>query len=135
MKVYLCVDNTGGMMFNNRRQSRDKEVIKDILNDSTGNLFIGKYSESLFLENENAYTISDDMLNQAGPDDSCFVENLSLKNFLDKTSELVIYCWNRDYPTDFYLDFNPESEGFKLVSQIEFTGSSHEKITKFVYNK
>ena len=31
MTVIVCLDNANGMMFNHRRQSRDANVVKDIL--------------------------------------------------------------------------------------------------------
>ena len=30
MKVIVCVDDNNGMMFNNRRQSRDEKVIEKV---------------------------------------------------------------------------------------------------------
>ena len=40
MTVIVCLDNANGMMFNHRRQSRDANVVKDIL----------KISVKLFLD-------------------------------------------------------------------------------------
>ena len=31
MKIFICLDDNNGMMFNGRRQSRDEAVVKDIL--------------------------------------------------------------------------------------------------------
>ena len=30
MKVIVCIDDNGGMLFNKRRQSRDRKVLEDI---------------------------------------------------------------------------------------------------------
>ena len=62
-----------------------------------------------------------------------FVENFSVKPFLSKADILVIYWWNRRYPGDFFLDFLPEEEGFCSVSKYDFSGKSHEKITKEIF--
>ena len=49
MTVIVCLDNANGMMFNHRRQSRDANVIKDILKTINGaSLLIAPYSASLF---------------------------------------------------------------------------------------
>ena len=31
MKIIVCLDDNNGMLFNNRRQSRDKTVVEDII--------------------------------------------------------------------------------------------------------
>gem|GEM_PF-5722604 len=31
MDVFVCLDDRNGMLFNHRRQSRDREVIRDVL--------------------------------------------------------------------------------------------------------
>ena len=36
MTVIVCLDNANGMMFNHRRQSRDANVVKDILKTING---------------------------------------------------------------------------------------------------
>ena len=49
MKIILCIDERRGMMFNQRRQSRDRVLIDDMLayiGDET--LCISPYSSSLF---------------------------------------------------------------------------------------
>lgn len=41
MTVIVCLDNANGMMFNHRRQSRDANVVKDILKTINGaSLFV-----------------------------------------------------------------------------------------------
>lgn len=36
MTVIVCLDNANGMLFNHRRQSRDANVVKDILKTING---------------------------------------------------------------------------------------------------
>lgn len=49
MKLIICVDVDNGMTFNDRRQSRDREVIKDIVRYvGDGRIIISEYSEKLF---------------------------------------------------------------------------------------
>lgn len=133
MTVIVCLDNANGMMFNHRRQSRDANVVKDILKTINGaSLLIAPYSESLFSQAECSVSISESFLADADAKDYCFVENKSVAEFKEKISRLVIYKWNRDYPADFYFDIDYASD-YKLETTLDFGGTSHEKITKEVY--
>lgn len=137
MKVIVCVDDNNGMMFNNRRQSRDRILIEDIVKNVVGgNLLMVPYSETLFEDSDiEAFFLSEYILEEADPEDYCFIENKPLLPHIDRIDELIIYRWNRKYPADMYLDINPLEHSFKLVSTLEFAGSSHEKITKEVYKR
>lgn len=44
MTVIVCLDNANGMMFNHRRQSRDANVVKDILKTINGASLYGYIS-------------------------------------------------------------------------------------------
>ncbi len=131
MKIALCVDNNGGMLFNNRRQSRDRILIEDLLNTAQGKVRISPFSADLF--DESKVICSDDFLEIADENDVCFVEDCELSCFNDKISQVILYCWNRDYPSDFSTDIDLDK--FKLKSSVEFVGSSHDKITKEIYIK
>ena len=49
MHVIVCLDNQNGMLFNRRRQSRDRAVIVDILQNLEGRLLkVRKFSEDIF---------------------------------------------------------------------------------------
>ena len=129
MNIALCVDDDMGMLFNSRRQSRDRELIKDFAETVGENkIFIAPYSEILFQE----YNVTTDkkMLDVAGENDFCFVEKENILPFSSKINKLIIYKWNRKYPSDFTFLM---PEGFKLAETYDFKGSSHEKITKEVY--
>ena len=131
MKVIVCIDDDCGMMFNNRRQSRDRGLVEDVIKMTDGeNLYIDAYSELLFADFAGKYTVDADMLKNAGESDYCFVENKSLGEHLDSIDEIIIYRWNRRYPSDVKLDVVPEKCGFELRETVEFAGYSHEKITK-----
>ena len=80
MTVIVCLDNANGMMFNHRRQSRDANVVKDILKTINGaSLLIAPYSEPLFSQAECSVSVSDSFLIDAGAEDYCFVENTSVQ--------------------------------------------------------
>ena len=133
MTVFVCVDDNGGMMFNHRRQSRDRILIADLIRTKTGRLCMESESEILFQKSDAEYTVCGDVLNQTGHGNSCFVENKSIAAHCNQISTLVIYRWNRVYPADFHLDVEPKENLFQLQSCTEFEGSSHEKITKEVW--
>lgn len=137
MKIIVCVDDNNGMMFNNRRQSRDRVLIRDVVeNLDGGNLLMTPYSENLFADSGvDAFFMSEYVLDEADPEDYCFIENKALKPYADQIDELIIYRWNRTYPADMHLDIDPEVLSLKLVSTTEFAGSSHKKITKELYKK
>ena len=55
MKLIVCLDERKGMMFNNRRQSRDRVLIDNMIKMvGDDKLYIAPYSESLF-ENKEIY--------------------------------------------------------------------------------
>ena len=134
MIVILCLDDKKGMMFNNRRQSKDKFVIQDILKLVDGKkLFISSYSESLFQGLESKLIIDDNFLNNAAEEDYCFVENNNLKDFSEKIEKIIVYKWNRIYPSDLKLEITIQD--WNLIGRFEFVGNSHDKITREVYVK
>ena len=129
MTLFVCLDDNGGMMFGGRRQSRDRVQIEDMLSLCTEKLSITPFSESLFKDHVEKISVSSDIL--AGG--SWFIEDGRQINDISKVSKLVIYKWNRVYPADVKFSFNIEAEGFELAETFEFTGSSHENITRETY--
>lgn len=123
-------------MFNNRRQSRDRVLIEDVIRMTDGSrLYIDDYSRTLFADFEGRYTVEPNMLTVASDNDFCFVENKRLGESIDNISEIVLYRWNRKYPSDLKLDIDLAAEGFSSVEVSEFAGYSHDKITKEVFRR
>ena len=135
MIVYVCTDDRNGMMFNNRRQSRDREVVNDMISSAETPIYINQYSEILFRGTGADYIISESCLEAAGHGDVCFVENETLNPFLYKIEKIVLYKWNRKYPADFFFDIDLSAEEFRQISTREFAGYSHEVITKEVWER
>ena len=136
MTVIVCVDDVGGMTFNKRRQSRDVEVCKDIIRSLDGKeLYCSPYSKILFDEVGGKVVYVDDPLASAAEDGFCFIEDKSVCEYTEKITALIIYKWNKKYPSDKKLDISPVKAGFKLKGTYEFKGKSHEKITKEVYRR
>ena len=136
MKIIVCLDDYGGMLFNFRRQSRDRVLISDVMSNlGSQKLYITEFSEILFSEYEGKYEIVKDFSNLTDENCVCFVENVDVSPFIDSISEVTVYNWNRVYPRDFVFDINLEKEGFSLMSSHEFKGYSHENIRKEVYKR
>ena len=57
MEIIICLDNNKGMLFNNRRQSRDSKVLEDIKNGLEDRLTIFPFSEKLIKGSEIPYEI------------------------------------------------------------------------------
>ena len=139
MKIIVCVDNEYGMMFNNRRQSRDREVIHDIIHNIEGVLWIGEYSKELFVDflddadKSVEIRVDNDMLNKAKDEDWCFVEDISLTGHEDYVSEVIMYNWNKLYPADRYM--NIDMDKFNMIDSKEIKGFSHDIILRNVYVK
>lgn len=130
MILIVCIDDRNGMAFNHRRQSRDRVLADRIASLTMGKkLWIEPYSQKLF-SGGNA-VVSDDYLTAAGTDDYCFVERDDVTPYEDKIRKIIVFRWNRVYPSD--LRFGIDLTAWQLVYFEEFPGSSHEKITMEVY--
>ena len=132
MKIFVCVDDGMGTMFNHRRQSRDRVLCADLVREVRGELLCTPYSARL-LEEYTKPRVSASPLSDADEEDSVFVEGEALLPYFDKIDTLVLYRWNRRYPSD--CTFDLPLEKFTLVSSLEMEGYSHEKITKEIYRK
>lgn len=132
MKIILCIDERRGMMFNHRRQSRDRVLIDDMLAYIKNTpLCISPYSSQLFEGKKNVHVIK----SFANVDSLayCFIEDADPCAFAEQVDEIVLYHWNRHYPADRY--FQMDLCNFTLTDTVEFVGSSHEKITREVWKK
>ena len=136
MRVAVCLDDKGGMMFNRRRQSRDRTVVADVMASAEdGVLYLAPYSEKLFAEAGASFVADEQFLAMAGEGDLCFVEDRPLTPYADRIGEVTVYRWNRSYPTDVFFDLDLSALGFRLRERTEWQGYSHEKITKEIFVK
>ena len=132
IKVAVTLDSEGGVAFNKRRQSRDRNLIADLCEKSDGYVYVSHYSAPLFSKFEDKIRIVDRPLADCPDGELAFVECENLTEHAEEISELTLYLWNRDYPSDVKLGIDLEAS-FALVSEYEFVGSSHERITKKTY--
>lgn len=132
MNIIACIDDNKGQLFNGRRQSRDIQVTSKIFEIVDGkNLLINSFSEKLF---EEKAIVKEDFLDSAGEEDFCFVENISVSEYIQKINKVYLFKWNRKYPSDFTFDLELETH-FHLASIEEFKGNSHELVTLEVWEK
>ncbi len=134
MRIIACIDDNGGMLFNKRRISSDKAVLEriiDLLGDNM--LYLNEYSAKLFADKIDKLKVSDGFLNEAGENDYCFVENVDVTEHIRAANQVIIYNWNRQYPSDFKFPKDIVLNGKMCISTTEFTGNSHETITEEIY--
>lgn len=131
MIYIVCVDDNFGLSFNRRRQSQDKVLRKRILSLSADSvLWLSTYTAKQFTDGGN-FRVDDDCMRKAGENEFCFAEDLDFT--AENCKKIILYKWNRRYPSDRYFDFDFESNGFNKISSTDFEGNSHEKITEEVY--
>lgn len=138
MIILTAIDNSNGLLFNHRRVSKDRVLRERILDiSSSSRLLMDEFSSKQFKEALlSSVIIRDDFMDAAARGDYVFVEDKHISAYADKIEAIYLFKWNRDYPSDFKLDFVPSEEtGFKLITTEDFVGSSHEKITMEVWEK
>lgn len=131
MNIIVCIDDGGGMLFNKRRQSSDEVLTKRVSKLSKNSrLLINEYSAKLFEGMD--ILVDNSFLKNAQKGDYCFVENEDITEFLHKTEKIILYRWNRKYPSDFKFPIEILKD-LKLVKSESFVGKSHPEITEEIY--
>lgn len=131
--VAICLDDKGGMTIFGKRQSRDRVLISELCDSVDGIIYISEFSKALFAPHEDRYRVSDDPLTECPDGGVCFIEDLALMPHLSEIETLLLYKWNRVYPSDKRIDI--PLDGFRVIEEHEFTGSSHDKITKLTMRR
>lgn len=136
MNIIVAVDDKNGMLFNHRRVSKDKEVRKKIAEIVQGNkLWMSQYSVSQYQDESYPFYVDDNFLFKAAKEEYCFVEDRGLSDVKECIDGMIIFRWNRTYPSDFKLDILPEDCGFVCLHTEDFVGNSHDKITMEIWRK
>lgn len=132
--MIVCLDDRNGMLFNHRRQSKDSILRQRILELAGENkLWMNAYSAKQFSEEAGNIIVSEDFLAKAACEDWCLLENTDIVPYAQRIDTLVIYRWNRVYPSDVTFPTELFEDRWALVERQDFSGSSHEKITQEVY--
>ena len=97
MKVISIVDDDYGIMFNNRRVSKDSVLNEHIIKMlDGGKLWLSLYSKQLFGDYENIEVNQE--FGFAGKDDFCFVEDSEIvsyvhtQSFTSMVDDIAEYC-------------------------------------------
>ncbi len=131
LKLIVCLDDKNGMLFNNRRQSRDAIVIKDIEEMTADkDLYIREYSKILFQNNHYKLINS---ISEIPNNNDCyyFNETEKVSDYKNIIDTIIIYRWNRVYPKG--TEFDIPLKSYSLLETKDFKGNSHEKITREIY--
>lgn len=134
MIIIAAVDDNLGMMFNNRRVSQDRILRQKIFEITQGSkLWMNSYSWKQFANDDvKNIIVNDSFLSEAISGEYCFVENSSVAQHSKYVEKIILFKWNRNYPSDFSFDLTLSN--WILNETCDFAGSSHEKITMEVYS-
>ena len=139
MTLILTVDDGFGLAFGAKRQSRDRELVRDAVRLANGRkIFAREYSRLIFEEAGvcgDALVFCDEPTKACGNCGLALLELCVKKSELESASEVIIYSWNRRYPTTAKLDIDYIKANFVLKEEYDFVGNSHEKITRRTYKR
>lgn len=135
MTIVVTVSKDFGLLFHQRRQSQDR-LQRANLKALIGSwpLYMNAYSYSLYQDFfKESSVVAEDFLDLCPKDGWALIEDQSLQKYISKIDQVILYQWNRSYPSDTWLDISLDS--FQLVEQVDFVGSSHERITRLTYQR
>lgn len=137
MNIIVCLEDKNGMMFNKRRLSQDKVIREDIYNNMDWkSLVMNSYSFKMFeKDNPTIDIIVREDLPLCDKDNLQFIEDKQLGKFESEIDKIIVYYWNRRYPSDLKFDIDFSDGNWEVISEEEFCGNSHEKITKKIILK
>lgn len=128
MILVVCIANNNGIMFNKRRVSKDALLIERLKSKIGENkIYLSNYSKELF-DGFNNITHNIEDIKET---DFYFLEDEEIPNL--KINEIIVYKWNRDYPADKFWELSLNE--YTLISEEDFAGNSHERITEIIYTK
>ncbi len=126
MTVIITLDDKNGYTFSGKRLSQDRNIAADIVS-SFDQVYMSAYSAEQFEDKSGIVTPIPDVI----PQDA--VVFLETDDIPDSADCLVVYRWNRLYPSD--RKYNPARYSWHRKSSEDFPGYSHERITKEIYKK
>ena len=136
MNIFVCLDESGGMAFNKRRQSMDRVIREDMLQMvGEQKLYVNAYTARQFKEGSDKLIVEDNVLEITDEDAYIFIEDMQIGEFISKIEKIIVYRWKREYPADLFLDIDLTASLWKLSVSEEFVGYSHECIGKEIYIK
>ena len=92
MTVIIALDDKDGYTLFGKRLSRDREMISDMIN-SFDKIAVSDYSRELFENGRNLIPLPSQI-----PDN--MVLFLETEDIPEKANTLIVYRWNRHYPSN-----------------------------------
>ena len=133
MILMICIDDSGGMMFNRRRQSQDRVLRARMLEIAAETkLWVTPYTKKQF-EADAPVCVSDSPWLDAALGEYYFAEDGEIP--IEQAEQVYLYRWNRAYPGDRHFTADLAALGFVLVRSEELAGYSHDCITEEIYER
>ena len=126
MTVIITLDAKNGLSLFGKRLSKDRKLNEEIL-DSFGRIYASPYTAAMFAAGD---AVTSPIPESLPHDAAVFIETDEIP---DSADTLIVYRWNRRYPSD--RKYVPEEHSWHLISSSDFLGCSHDMITKEVYGK
>ena len=133
MILISCVDNALGMRFHGRRQSRDRELCRRVLERCGGRLWLGEKSAMLFEGFPEAELCVTEDPARVPEGAYCFWEEPVEEGLTPE--RIYLYGWNRDYPAEEYFRFPGGRDAWEERERADFPGYSHPAITETRFEK
>ena len=148
MTIIACVDLRMGLSFNGKRQTRDKLVVKHMLNNCDPKLGLtvtprsGRYIMDSMKSLDEELTIPLHIVPELTPKNAqssdVFIETGtpdSISELLDMADHVILYVWNTTYLyTEQFPDIQNQSV-WTLTHAELMEGSSHDEITIQLYER
>ena len=130
MKVIICVDDRGGVSYHGRRLSQDRLQRIDVIQRFASHGFcMKKETADLYHQiDKRCYQVIPAWKQVLSSDRWWVSEDIEFLQWLDQLEELVIYRWNRLYPSDKKLLLSLPVADWRCILHDSFVGSSHAKI-------
>lgn len=124
------MDDCNGLMYNNRRLSRDSEIIRYIERCSQGKIVnMLRYSMPLFFKTnciQRYFDKADEYEADILSDDVFFIEGRISQKNIDDANLITIFKWDKIYPAD--TCFDCDLSEFEKYSEDSIAGTSHGNI-------
>lgn len=137
MKAIICVEDNGGICFHSRRVSQDVHQREDVCAryGKEGLLMKASTAELYKTQESVSCTIVPSWAHACSLSGWCVFEDREVSAYEKELEEVVIYRWNRRYPSDEKLRLTLKAPLWRCVKRYEFAGKSHPRISVEHYRK
>ena len=132
--LFFTLDDKNAVTFAGKRQSKDIKVAQKMCEFMSGTPLAIKAKSANFFEGVDIPLVTVDNFVDCREDTpTAFCEEIPSQEVLDNALVLIVFRWNRNYPS--LTNERLNLDGYSKTFVEEFAGNSHEKITVEVYNK